>query len=730
MLNSHLEKDIIDKQEIRNSLGGFPDPRTNAASHIELRQNAVTLSQFFENNALKDNTSAMAAHKIARESGDTTSAVKKIIRPNGGSLPGPIKARVDRDLDEYLGSHFTNQVAATNFEAFNGVVANSDVDDPRSDAQRNARQATRDLQTQYLGNDVYKTNGGFSNGTTDESQQRLMEKFGLAGVGKNNFFGKLVKECIPCGIRPMNLKDIQFSDPLIDTMKDLTRKLEELKKLLNGLMLGNQAEMDLCDLLSLLDFQCLPDLVALLSMLGMMQTKYFSGITANWKQGLNSLIAPFLSPVIGPLVHNLDRYVDLICDPLICVVEALETQLYKLDIVDADTKIRAYQYAYNRKEIDFYEQKIKSLNKRKAAVEGMLASGDANVQQGKIIPRYTRSTTEAKRPAAPPSSDPASKQSFLTNTLSSIKDLPNPRDIVQTEVEPALLGKYVQDLNTELTVISQDIQKSKTRMEELNRKNDGLGLDIAGKDKDTYEATKKARAFKNDLRSSIFQMTTVVNTGIQSVKDTLTMYRLELERLFTGRVQSQEDLIQLTRDIQQLQRWMSIVNALIKLKNKNGNLREICKRGNSSDALGAFVGEFKNSASGAGMDFYKATDDEGNELMVVAPSNALVTLTSVDFDNIDVDNLGLATINDVQNVASFNDLQEADKLNRKGMMLDLGNISGKDIAVKLNDASANKTDLDLKAERSYVIIKNDFCSKAPFKTGTSDSIRKWAENVL
>jgi len=87
----------------------------------------------------------------------------------------------------------------------------------------------------------------------------------------------------------------------------------------------------------------------------------------------------------------------------------------------------------------------------------------------------------------------------------------------------------------------------------------------------------------------------------------------------------------------------------------------------------------------------------------------------------------ILTIDDVQTTATFNDLNEADNLNRKGVMLDLGNIDGKDLKVQFNDAKEKKTSLDLRAEQSYVIIKNNFCSKSPLSFGSSESVRQWAE---
>lgn len=719
---------------------------------MSLRQSAQTVKQSVMSDKIQKDPVNTVVESMSREGQDTARNLQSVIEPV--KMSSPLELRAKNEAEYLLSANPQPSVDIKNFGAFNGLLANANNSNNSnsntsidSEENRNEISRLRELQGNSLGNDIYQTSDGFSNGTTNASQQALLERFGIKGDAANSFLGKMAKECIPCGIRPFNLKDIQFSDVLANTLKDLKKKLEDLRRLLDSLFLGNQAEVDLCDLLSLLEAQCLPDLFGMLSLLGIMNMKYLSSMDFNMKGALNSIIAPFLSPIIGPLVHNLERYVDMIIDPLICVVEALETQMYKITSIDPKAQMNAYRYAYNRRQIEFYERKVESLGRREASLNLALAEGNVTTEGKQQFPRYTKAV------AFPTSTDPkdtktkAEEEAFIRKHLQGASDSERAGDalkagirrvgqslsenngLAREEISPNLLGSYRQDIQGEKTQIARDKQAAIVRREKLLQENKRIGE--PERVKNSYDASKKAKDFKKSIQSSLYQMTLSLNQGIQGVKDTLEMYRIELERTITGRVQTQEDLIELTRNLQQIQRWISIINALIKLKKTDGSLSEICKRGSSSDALGAFVGEFKNQPGGDAMDFYKGTDDEGNELLIIAPGGTTVNLTSVEFEDLGSDALlNQATLNDVQSTASFNDLNEANKLNKKGVLLDLGNISGKDLTVSLSDAGANKTDLDLRAERSYVIIKNDFCSKSPFKTGTSDSIRKWAENIL
>jgi hypothetical protein len=717
-----------DYEAIKQVLSG-----SSAGQLMSLRQSAQAIKDVVVPDKMSKDPVNAVVENMSRESQDTAKNLQSVINPT--KLSAPLELKAQREAEALLGDPKAH-LDIKKFGAFEGLdnnANNSDFSGRRSvdsDMTRAENQRLTDLQSGALGNGVYATEGGFTNGTTTDSQQKLMERFGIKGDAANSFLGKMAKECIPCGLRPFNLKDIQFSNVLANTIKDLKKKLEELKRLLDALFLGNQAEMDLCDLLRMLEAQCLPDLFGMLSLLGIMNMKYLSGMDFNMKGALNSIIAPFLSPIIGPLVHNLERYVNMIVDPLICVVDALETQMYKITSIDPKAQMDAYKYSYNRKQIEFYQKKVESLEKREKTLRDAVEAGEVTTEGKHQFPRYTKTTPFPNTPSPNDVKGAKEEEGFVRKTLAGLQAVSSPRDEVnRTPIEPKLLGSYRQDIQGELDQIKRDRQATNTKMENLIQANERIGE--PKKFENSYEATKKAKEFKKSIQSSIYQMTLSLNQGIQGIKDTLEMYRIELERTITGRVQTQEDLIELTRNIQQIQRWISIVNALIKLKKSGGSLSEICKRGTSTDALGAFAGEFKKQPNGDSMDFYGATDDEGNELLVIAPGGTTVNVTSIEFEDLGSDALlGQATLNDVQKTVSYNDLNEANKLNKKGMLLDLGNISGKDLTVSLSDAGANKTDLDLRAERSYVIIKNDFCSKSPFKTGTSDSIRKWAENIL
>lgn len=773
-----LREENLRKETIRKTLP--PIRNGNAAYHLELKNHAESIKAAVFKDKLQNQPSDAVLELNSRDGRKGVGALRRTVRPmplsaadeadaratasallepsKGASLDISSSQNVDQNLalnirenstpSEDAGEQFL-EFSRQGTPGFEQLPSQFDVAEPDSEEG----QFLRDRQQRLDGIQGNRLLGNNS----PEDQDRLLTTF---GVDPNSKIGSILKECIPCGRRSLSLDDIEFSNPFAQTLEDLKNKYAQLLRMLNALTIGDQFEEDLCDLLRLWNAQCIPDLFGIISLLGILYAKYTDAAFASWRNFLNSLIGPFLTPIIGPLVHNLERYIDMIVDPLVCVVEALEAQMYKLDAVGGANQFQAHRRAFNRKKIEFYDAKINSLQKRQRAINTELsnfnttdrleiATNAPGLDGSQPVPGKIRSfpRNSTRVPFTGTEFDPANnkspteKSNFITRRLASASESftnNNPRDVNLNDALDGLPGVNEVSFQEELSNIDRELVKLRRDKSDLEKENTKINDFDGGAFKrfhtgavDTLEESREqVEATGQALKSIIYQITLGLNQGIQVVRDSLDFYRQELERTILGRVSTQEDQVELARTLQQIQRWISIVNALIKLKQNGWNLEEMCNRGNNSDALGAFVGQFKTEPTGGNFNFFKGTDPNGNELLVVAPGGAQVNVTSVDFEDVGSDDLlGDVQLEDVQNTATFNDLNEADELNRRGVLADLGNIGDSDITITLDDATDQKSSLDLRAERSYVIIKNDFCSKSPLNVGSADKVRQWAETL-
>lgn len=686
-------------------------------------QNEIIIAKV-ESNLMQQDPANAAVGKIARDSRSGARTMRRALDMT--NTPSAIMEEAKKEATMYLDENSGKGIDIHDFGALKGLKKKDD-----NEAYVLAREEKREF-------DATQRKNAFI-GDSQEDKDRLIDTLGLAGHPGNDV-GKIIKACIPCGRRSVSPDDIEFSTPSLKKLwEGIKNKLKDLKKQLEALSIGDEAEQDLCDILKFFDSQCLPDLAALLALFGMLWTKYQMDFDSSWKDLLNMLLGPFLTPIIAPLVVNINKYLNAVVDPIVCVLNALEYQMGKIDIIDGIDKFEAQQQSYDRKKIDFYERKKRALEERQRFIK----EETDNAGTAAIFPRHTSAGI-----FTPKMEDRKSESQYLP-TAGQMLNATGTKAKLKTDTPEVpgvdYLGDKVANLAGRQTwrrTYEEENEQTKKDIDELDVKINKLKLAdskvdqrTASRDKSKYNAigrgvanlksaAEEVDAFKNSFKSIITDVVGMGNQGIQMIKDTFEMYRVELERLILGRVSTQEDQIALARDLQKLQRYMSLVKALIKI----GKLRDKCQKGNDTDAMGAFVSAYKTEPGSSGFDFYQGQDSNGDSLMVIAPGGTTLSVTGLDFDELGNDELlGDVTIDDVQTTATFNDLNEAEEMNRKGILLDLGNIDEKDIKVNLKDAGTKKTSLDLRAEQSYVIIKNDFCSKAPLNFGSSESVRQWAE---
>ena len=575
---------------------------------------------------------------------------------------------------------------------------------------------------------------------------------------------QLLKGCIPCEFRVSFTAE--FGLPWLNIAADMKKKWKELLDMLRSLFSGKLDEFgkDFCNLFKFLDGQCIPDITGLLSLLSLMQLKYFDLGLASLDNILNQLLSPFLAPVIGSLTSNLDKYADLIIGPLKCIVRALEFQITNLQkqINGAINIADMNRDKFNRDKINFLESKAKALRLRKVELDrkrsfeidrkkgtGIVSRDPLNSNAKPLV-----NADRSKRLFPSDREERVIKTKLVRDGISLTPNLDflnyrNNKDFkegqvldktqnraFQEKVGARTFDKEIAVIDRELAAIDKDRKGLLGKMtpkgpSDLNKSNT-LQNSLANQTL-TSNATAAIDNLERAQKSIITDLTEAINDGIGIVKQSIDIYREEFMRIMLGRMSNQSDQIEFTRMIQKFMRLISMVNAVQKLS-KGGllNFKKFCKKG-PGKALSEAVKGIKAAENQSGMpfDFLEATDADGQPLIVIVPSGAKVNVSGVDYGdmNLSEDMFGDSSVNlnSIVKTVSFNDLNEVHKMNKDGIIPDLGDISSKNIEI---DAGVRAgSDLDLHFKTSYAIISNEFCSKSAIDFGSSDTVKKWAANL-
>ena len=131
--------------------------------------------------------------------------------------------------------------------------------------------------------------------------------------------GKLLTECIPCFDRLLDgadfLPDADLLELHLMNIKLRTDILDKLKSLLSD----PGFYLDICDLLDMLSKMCPQDLLAILALL----SQYLAKLNLDIRFNLDvivELVGSILSPFLDALADWLDKWIQVILAPLVCVV--------------------------------------------------------------------------------------------------------------------------------------------------------------------------------------------------------------------------------------------------------------------------------------------------------------------------------------------------------------------------------------------------------------------------
>lgn len=543
---------------------------------------------------------------------------------------------------------------------------------------------------------------------------------------------ELLKTCIPCEFRKIKFS-AEFGLPWANTLDDLKKKWKDLLKLLKDLLAFQSGEFskDLCNLFKFLDGQCIPDLIGLLSLLSIMELKYSDLGLTSLNNILSQLLTPFLSPVIGSFTTNLDQFSDLIIGPLKCIVTSLEYQMNNLQtqINGANAIADKNRTKYYKQELEFIDRKAKALRNRLVQINKDLNQNKDDKKKNRIIQNSEGGYVQSRGAVSKYFGElDFQNKDILLSLKTEEKNILNTNETSNAEDNPKSELKKLDKRRKELISLINIASDNPKTPEEREAVKNKINIEVNFSKATTMTAqTRYALSnMEKAYKSILGDLVDAINDGVGLIKQSIEVYREEFQRLILGRITTQEDQIEFTRSLQKIARLKSIVSAVSEFKKAGYNLKKLCEQGNDT-AMSQIAKQLKETNSGM-FDFYQAQDADGNSLMVIAPGGAKLTVNGIDFNKMGDDSLiGDTSLDSLKTTVSFNDLNEVDKMNREGILPNLGNIDSKNI--ELDNGFKSGSELDLHFKQSYAIISNEFCSKSAIDFGSSDTVKQWAANL-
>jgi hypothetical protein len=484
--------------------------------------------------------------------------------------------------------------------------------------------------------------------------------------------GDIIKECIPCDFRKFGLDQIQPMTDLLSVLEqELVAKYRAILGQFSQLLNNNEINEDICSLLNFLNFQCVPDLFGILSLLKMMILKLTDIKLINPTGLFMGILTPFFAPILNGVTELLDKYIQLILGPIDCVIDSLDAQLAKLDVgraLDAGDRAELNQVLNRRRQL---EAKRNGLIERR---NYLLETND----QGQY----------ANEPSAYQITDLRGRPSQQRLELGSYSPS-RQEELARIEEELSLIG----DRN------GGEIAALNRRVEELRADQPRPSLISA-----VGEQRQNLRGFRNTLGKSLQELRVQVIRGKNMINDTADNMRKELTRLITGRAATSEEMLQGAMELQRLARMVGIVQTMIRLVNGG----KLCDNGNDPNvALGNFLTARSNSgtANGGNPAFYRGTDDNGSPVLLVTTSDAELSLVD---DNNDESK-------------PLENLDEVSRLNAQGVAPDIGSIAQKRVSA---------TSQPLGVEVPVAVVPFNLCGETSASTSeTVDNIKQWASNL-
>lgn len=167
--------------------------------------------------------------------------------------------------------------------------------------------------------------------TSSDTQGIQLDNQFITVPTNGSILSKAVKHCIPCLLRPLSSIDLNIGKELLDALKaDAKRRLNILNKI-SDLFSNVDTYGDYCQMVSFLNFMCVPDLQRMVAILASLLTGLASDLV-NLNGLLQALIAPFFTPVLLSIQTLLNQFVQLVLSPLNCIITSIQENIRKLNI--------------------------------------------------------------------------------------------------------------------------------------------------------------------------------------------------------------------------------------------------------------------------------------------------------------------------------------------------------------------------------------------------------------
>lgn len=157
--------------------------------------------------------------------------------------------------------------------------------------------------------------------------------------------GKILTECVPCFGRKLSSDELLPNGNLLDVhLTNIKGRLDFLDDIIN-LFNDPGSYIDICELLNLLSHQCPADLLAMQILLSQMLAKINLDTQFNI-DFITNLVGPILSPFLDALGQWLDKWIQVILEPMLCVVDNINetivtAQQAKIPFSEANVGIEA-----------------------------------------------------------------------------------------------------------------------------------------------------------------------------------------------------------------------------------------------------------------------------------------------------------------------------------------------------------------------------------------------------
>lgn len=155
--------------------------------------------------------------------------------------------------------------------------------------------------------------------------------------------GKMITECIPCFDRLLDLDDLIPNGDLLEVHLLNLQLRQDLLEQLMRLFRDPGMYIDICELLNLLARLCPQDLLSILALL----TQYLAKLNLDIQFNIDfivNLVGAILSPFLDALSQWLDKLIQLLLAPILCIVDHINetimiAQSMKIPFSEVSTNI-------------------------------------------------------------------------------------------------------------------------------------------------------------------------------------------------------------------------------------------------------------------------------------------------------------------------------------------------------------------------------------------------------